>query len=271
MDFMESGILTLCGYVVVFLVTWRLLIHWNGDMFGRNAARETRKSLVSAFSSGFECVAVDPSAFPHLDHMFYERVTSEASALGFTCMGDIELLHFTRAYPKLRTFLRVLLGDEGTVVLSLNHMKVRGWAGFLVFLNSSPRSFRTIGLETEFTDGTFIGTVNSLGADPLESPPGIMCHKMPQNTTFVELLVYHRDAVSKYVEAENVAPVHLETLDELLEFESRHHEITSSFRESRGYVTREEISRMSGVTPQMQRGLSDELERLHETDQDETA
>ena len=48
---------------------------------------------------------VDAADFPNLDSEFYDETQAALESLGFRLLGDRENLTFSKAFPKLRTFV----------------------------------------------------------------------------------------------------------------------------------------------------------------------
>ena len=127
---------------------------------------------------------VDAAEFP-LDQEFYDQTQAALESLGFRLLGDRENLTLTRAFPKLRTFVRAMVSGDGTISSFHYHLQ-----------SVTPKrtlNIQTIELGSELSDGTFLTTTNSLQSAPGTTTPGVDCKRHAAATSPDELLRDHRE------------------------------------------------------------------------------
>jgi hypothetical protein len=128
---------------------------------------------------------VDAADFPNLDSEFCDETQAALESLGFRLLGDRENLTFSKAFPKLRTFVRVMVSADGTISSFHYHIQA--------ITPKGPRDIQTIELGSELTDGTFLTTSNALQSAPGTTYPGIDSKRHPAATSPDELLHDHRE------------------------------------------------------------------------------
>jgi len=140
----------------------------------------------------FEYQWLDAADFPNLDHEFYDETQAALESLGFRWLGDRENLTLTKAFPKLRTFVRMLVSAEGTISSFLYHIQAMTPKG--------THDIRAIELGSELSDGTFLVTSNTLQSGPAKTQPGIDSQRHPATTPPAELLRNHRERLRAALE-----------------------------------------------------------------------
>jgi mRNA-degrading endonuclease toxin of MazEF toxin-antitoxin module len=128
---------------------------------------------------------VDAADFPNLDREFYDETQAALESLGFRWLGDRENLTLTKAFPKLRTFVRAMVSADGTI--SSYHYHIQA------ITPKGTRNIQTIELGSELSDGTFLTTSNSLQSAPGTTYPGIDSKRHAAATSPDELLCDHRE------------------------------------------------------------------------------
>jgi len=187
--------------------------------------------------------------FPDVDLAFYDQTQAWLERHGFRCLGDVEDTTASQAYPNMRTFLRVLLSNDGTVMAACYHINLRGWMKVLQWIGLLPRVLKVLDLETEFNDGTFLATSNSEGLDMLSEVPGHRKVQFPQATAFDEMIEVHRSILAQWGGADSTyQPLRLSSLDDVLAAQNRSQQIASEYRQKIGYISKEEMARMAGGT-----------------------
>jgi hypothetical protein len=140
----------------------------------------------------FRQVSLD--AYPDLDFEYYRLNSETLEKQGFSHLGEIEDVAWARKNKSLQTCIRVLTGDEGTTQALIYHVEPRGFLKIAKFMPS--QLFKGIDLETEFSDGFFLQTTNSM--TPTRKPD-IEVRVEPE-ASLEELLDIHRERVRKYLE-----------------------------------------------------------------------
>lgn len=132
---------------------------------------------------------VDAADFPSLDCDFYDQTQAALESLDFRLLGDRENLTLTRAFPKLRTFVRAMVSAEE--IISSYHYHIQA------ITPKATRDIQTIELWSELSDGTFLTTSNSLQNAPGTTNPGIDCKRHSAATSPDELLRDHRERLAR--------------------------------------------------------------------------
>ena len=128
---------------------------------------------------------VDAADFPNLDRDFYDVTQDGLETLGFRLLGDRENLTMTKAFPKLRTFVRAMVSEEGTISSYHYHIQAVTPKG--------TRDIQILELGSELSDGTFLTTNNSLQSAPGTTYSGIDSKRHLAGTSPDELLRDHRE------------------------------------------------------------------------------
>ena len=240
-----------------------------GKRQARKDARKIRDLMKKVYVKEHEHRVVDAAEFRHLDLKYYARIAGELKANGFTMLGDIEDLTIRRAHPQLRTFIRCLANDDGTIVAGIFHVGFKGWLKVCQLLGvvRSPKAFE---FETEFSNGCFLLTSNTKSG--LAPPPQIMTEYLPSDASVVDLLRAHEKRVAEYL-AQNadVHPVAIRSIQGAIECANRQNAIVSAYRAPMdGMLLEEEMDEIAG--PQAQERGEDvlyEMEKLQDSPEQE--
>jgi hypothetical protein len=242
-----------------------LLVHWvpapirKAQRAAAKRVMELNKAIYS--SQPHEYRMVDPSEFPELDHDFYDRTRSWFEGQGFRFLGDRQNLTLSRIAPHSRTFTRVMVSAEGTICGEAHHMKLKQVRGF-------PAEVKTIDLETEFSDGTFITTSNAFVAARTLPVPGIEAERFSAETSPDELLRIHRERLARAVEARPyLTASKLQTMEDVIWFQRRMQAVKAKHKQSIGYASVESIEKAAGrPLGEPERHFAAELEKLNESE-----
>ena len=261
---------TALGVVIVVLMLVSgvagILLWWISDRVPTDAAGAAEDILnqqKALYSGLHEFRAADPRDYSGADLGFYERAQKTLERNGFRFLGDVEDVTATREFPQMRSFLRVMSGDEGAVMAAIYHVKLRGLFRLMQFFGAVPKQLKMVDLETELSDGTFIVTCNSKGADTTGAVPKIARFQYSIETTPEELLRLHREQIQQaQIREPRLVPVPARTLNEVLAAQNRLQEIKNAHKQKMGYMDQRELQNISGGewSPQMQE-VADEIER----------
>ena len=223
---------------------------WDSYFTPRKAAQEIVADTMAVYSVRHDFAEVSAAAaeFKDLDHGFYARAKAEFEQAGFRYLVDMEDRTLTRQYPKMRTFVRLFLGDGGTISGAAFHGKVRGfWMRLLKFAGMLPARPLYFDLETEFADGTFLVTTNSFGAG-FSSFAGIEQQAFSQTTSLDAMTQAHRAAVEQRC-SEGTMPLRMYSVGEVWAMQHRLQDLKNAAKEALGYVDHEQIARVMAETP----------------------
>ena len=245
--------------VISWLISW--LLSRLGPRRSAKAILDTQKKL---YSERHEYRTVSAHDFRDLDLAYYDETQAWLEAQGFRHLGDVENVTLARTMPRARAFIRSMVSADGTISAGVYDVRLKSWMRLLQRLFVLPRDMRTLDLETELSDGTFVATSNNLGADAMTPPPGLDRSLYPRETLPEELLSCHTRAVKQALASSpGVTAVAHRTLDELLEAEHRLQAMKNAHRKSIGYVDRRELARIDGgKNPQAAQELADEIEAI---------
>jgi hypothetical protein len=206
-----------------------------------------RARLDAVYGEPHELVKVDPEAFPEADHEFYDRVRKELEAKHYACLADVEDTTLSRIYPHNRTFLRLFVDAGRMIRASAYHLHPRGVVvSLLQLVQLFPRHLRVIEVVSE-VGGGFLVTSNTHGVDRLEPPPEASVERMPLATPILEVVARHEARITEHLRAHpERAPVHFETVDDVLASIARAHVAMARHRQKVGGLSRDELERLKG-------------------------
>jgi hypothetical protein len=211
-----------------------------------------------------EYLPANPAEFRFADLSFYDRVEREFGTHGFQTLGDWEDVTVSRTFPQMRTFIRQMVNADGSTVASIYHVKIRGWMKLLTFVGVLPAHMRTMDLESEFADRTFLCSSNTLGQDLSSGVTGIERQTLPVETTPETLLAAHRSKLTQLGETGGQSPVVIRTPGDALAMQHRVQALKNREKQSAGYVDIEQFDRCgrgSGESPEIQQ-MPAQLARL---------
>jgi len=139
------------------------------------------------------------------------------------------------------TVIRVLASPDGTTLAGIYHFpktsRNRGVEGKTLFM---------IDLETEFGDGTFLMTSNSLEINQLTPPPAIKTQRLALETPLAEMIEAHESYKQQALAARpGSSCTVVDTMEDAAEFQKREHAVKVAFRTKIGHVDPEEIHRIA--------------------------
>ncbi len=240
---------------------------------------------------------VDSKDFRNVNQKFYRLSQSALEALGFRYLTDVEdvtitaIENATNKKPKLKrlstaslsswwsflsqpiifipkcntaTFVRVMVNDDHTTIAGICHLPTSSWwARFLQFLRLRPQDWLTVEFETEFSNGTFLITSNTKEILELtRETPGIHRQLLPAKADIQQSLTQHNQTLQHMLSGD----IEVKLVNSWPEAEAMQHRgqaIKKSYRESIGYITGEDIERLSnGRYDKAAKLIGDEIEKL---------
>jgi hypothetical protein len=250
----------LIGIALLWLGFWWLTRDLATDP--KDAADDIVRMQKALYAEQHEYRAVRPSEFRDVDIAFYDQTQKTFEREQFRFLGDIEDVTATREFPKMRTFLRLMAGDSGTIQLACYHLKMRGFLRLLQLVGALPSNIKTLDLETEMSDGSFIVTANTQGVDTTGAVPRVARYLHPRETAPLELLALHREQVQQAsIREGGLAPVRVNTLDDLIASQHRLQAIKNAHKASMGYMDAKELRQIAGEDSPAVRDLAAEFER----------
>jgi hypothetical protein len=187
-------------------------------------ADEITEMQRAVHSEPHEFAPVRVEDFRWLDARYYDAAERRLEAAGFRCLGDLENISLSAAFPNLRTAIRNFTGDDGVVTAGVWQVKLRGWLRVPAFLRLVKGDMRVTEFCTEFSDGAFIATLDNLGLDSGSDVREIRRMRLPAGTPVGELVDIHRQRVAAFLEDHaHAVPVPVRSERELRESWARMH------------------------------------------------
>lgn len=210
------------------------------DRFARNVL----KTLEATYSPTHRYVAADLRDFKHLDRKYYERTKSWLESEHFQFLADEqdETLANAPGNTLRRLLIRTMVSHDGHIQASFYHPRLKFWYAVLLFF-FRVKVTKTIDLETEFSDGSFLVTSNAgAAASPMESPPTLHTEYLPQNTPPAKVLETHRIRLRAHsTGAADLRPLTIQTQAEMRASQNRQNAIKAAFRHVIGGMSVEEL------------------------------
>ena len=200
------------------------------------AARDLIEYMKNIYANPHEFYEADITQYENIDREFYETVTKEFNELHFNKIIDIEDLTVTQNNPNMRTCIRYFSNKQGTVNVSCFHVNFGNVAKFFSLFRKNPTDIKSIELETEFTDGSFILTNNLLESSKLiDYPDTIEVFKYTASTPISALLEAH---IQK-IEATKKEMREVHSIGDIIDVSDRMLAIKNRYMKSKGYADRE--------------------------------
>lgn len=212
----------------------------------KRTAQKIVADTKALYSAPHEIVEVRAASFRDLDHRFYDTKRAELEAFGFQYVADIEDLTLSRKYPSMRTFIRALTGDQGTISAGIYQLKFRGFYRLLQLVGLLARKPFFVDLETEFSDGTFVATSNTTGTDLSSPVPEIHRYRLEQAVPIAQLLVVHREQV-EVRRQKGLIPTRLRSLAEVRAMQDRIQHAKNRHKQSIGFVDAEMTAKIAAT------------------------
>jgi hypothetical protein len=213
----------------------------------KRAARKIVADTKAIYSAPHEIVEIRAASFRDLNHRFYDNTRAELEAFGFRYLADIEDLTLSRQFPSMRTFIRALIGDEGTISAGVYQLKFRGFYRLLQLVGLLARKPFFVDLETEFSDGTFVATSNTAGTDLSSPVEEIHRYRLAQAAPVAQLLAVHREQVATRLQ-KGLIPTRLRSLAEARAMQERIQLAKNRHKQSIGFVDAEMTAKIAATT-----------------------
>ncbi|MFK5923095.1 MAG: hypothetical protein QM496_13020 [Verrucomicrobiota bacterium] len=176
-----------------------------------------------------------------IDYSFYEASEAAMYLQGFSNMGDYQDLEHRRNFPKQQTVVRFMVSKDHSIMAAFYHLPIPRLNKLLLWLSGNLTSFRTIDLETEFTDGYFVMTTTA--AMLLSAPPGGRRNQMPESTSVSDLVQFHNEAVESYRKKHpGVDAISFNSFSDIIESQERGVELMRQHRKNMGGLTKAELT-----------------------------
>ncbi|MHC4476187.1 MAG: hypothetical protein ACYTEL_11105 [Planctomycetota bacterium] len=221
-------------------------------------AAGTLESLKKVYVDRHEYRQVDPNAFPNLDLQFYDKAAATLESKGFSRVGDIENITLSGVYPDARTFSRILVAKNGTIVSDVYHIRPTGQSA-----RCKARSMKLVGFTTEFTNGCSAVTSNGTQR-MLTHPEQVLTVHLPAGISISRALKIHEKRIQRYREQNpGIETLTFRSLKDVLASSDRLMSLEAAYRRSiGGGHLKEEMERICAGDPDDLYDLSEMGERV---------
>jgi hypothetical protein len=177
--------------------------------------------------------------FTDRDVAWYESTTQQLIALGFQSLGDRVNQTVEQASGLVVVTRRFISADQTTMTGIYHFVRPNKNTGAIV-------SLRVCDFESELSDGSFVTTNNTAGANLASLPGQILGTKHPIETTAAELARLHEAEKTQLLQDKpNAHFVKIQNLEEYDASQQRQLAIKAAFRQGIGYVDPAEIRRIA--------------------------
>jgi hypothetical protein len=168
-----------------------------------------------------------------LDRTFYEQATRDLAAEGYHLTRDIVNVTASNTWPRNHAVIRCLLGDDGTTMAGVYHLKLLGPMRIFQWIRVLPRRLKAIECETELSDGTFVTTTDTEAINKSLKYPFIDAWQFPSKTPVARLVAEHRNHVAAILALRNgVTAMRCTSYADLRASQDRLHLLKAAYRAS---------------------------------------
>lgn len=211
-----------------------------------SVAPNIAKSLRALACGVFETRPASPASHPYVAWRRYASATRRLAALGFRRLGDVEVTSVAvDARTSRPAVLRLLASEDGEIVVAMYRMSFR-WTLAGIRARWSYGTPTMMDFLTHLADGTTVETSTAELASVWNDGPFRNRAFMSPSTPLDGLVAHHRERLAAHVAAApGRAVVHHRTLESTLAAAADTERRKREYRESIGWVTEEELARLS--------------------------
>jgi hypothetical protein len=225
-------------------------------------ARRVLDSVREMVPGRFHTRAASPITHPHVRWKAYDDVQRRLEALGFRYLGDVEPVSMPLDPRMARpAVMRMLVSGDGTVMAGFYQLALR-WTPMGILARYLGGAGGMLDLVTIFPDGTIVETSNAEPAGVWSDPPFLRREFVVRTAAVEQVADVHADRVMDKLSGHpGVPPVSVHSLLEVVAATDATERAKRAWRQSIGWVTRDELARLSRLSgPRL-----DELERAVRT------
>lgn len=245
----------------------------------RNAARNILQTMRRAYGTLPTRVPAREADFPHLDLAAYRRFSADMRARGYVFLYDYAVREINESPTSLiaPTMLRTHASPDGAIVATFyqrsarwDRLRAKLWQGLMngrwidapkMFLKAG-KTWHCTEFSSGFADG-FVSTSNAESAESIGMPASLDRKFFPHGTPLAVLLAEHQARLAAAVQKRGgQAPLPVRGVGELLVHADREGQIKSAHRAAIGWVTREELLKLSGNKPELADAIYAEVRAL---------
>jgi len=175
--------------------------------------------------------------FDPLDRKFYEDATAQLTARGYRVVRDVVNETISGSWPKNHVVLRCLIGDHGTTMGAIYHVK----------LANSSKVIKIVEFDSELNDGSFVATANNAEFERTLGYPFVDRLQFFSSVPASEVLESHRTHLKSVLVAKpEVAPVPCNTYRDLRAAQDRLQLLRNAHRNSPDFDYHAEWQKIAG-------------------------
>lgn len=168
-----------------------------------------------------------------LDRAFYEQATRDLVAQGYHLTRDVVNVTASTIWPRNHAVIRCLLGDDGTTMAGVYHLKLLGPMRIFQWIRVLPHRLKAIECETELSDGSFVTTTDTEALTKSLKYPFTDAWQFPSKTPVAQLVAEHRNHVAAILALRNgVTAMRCTSYADLRASQDRLHLLKAAYRAS---------------------------------------
>lgn len=188
-------------------------------------------------------VKADARQFKQVDIGFYDACQRRSEERGFIWVEDIEEVTSKPNRNFARTFQRVLLSRDGTRIATIAHLKP---AWMLRVLGA--KEARLFGVDTQFSNDTFVCTDNAEACGVLANAPAINVLHLPSaSSTDLVMDAHEKRVMAHSAMYPGAEPVPMNGAEDIRRAMALQQRVKAEFRREHG-ISKTELARMAGVS-----------------------
>ena len=173
---------------------------------------------------------------------FYNQCQQRFEARGFAFLEDVEVIAGKPNSNFARTFVRVLISPDRTRIASIFHLKP-GW----MLRAIGAKEAKVWGVETQFSNSTFVCTDNAEACNALENAPAINVSHLPAISS-VDMVVdaHEKRTVAHAALNSGVVPIRMNSTEDVHRAMELQQQIKAAFRRGHG-ISKAELEKLGGT------------------------
>jgi len=176
---------------------------------------------------------------------FYNRKQKEFELCGFNYATDYVNKTILKANPNSLHFIRVMLSHDYSTEAAIFDIKLKGYLRIFQFLGILPKDLKTIDLETEFDNGSFI-TTTTTKMDLMDDSPKVFKEIVDKNISIAVIVKKHFKRILDHERKYNTKHILIKNKEEMFQSQDKLQKLRSEFRKQRGgVITKEEMDRIA--------------------------
>jgi hypothetical protein len=202
--------------------------------YAEKAAEDTVVLLKKTFSEQHTMHRADIKNFADRDLRFYDRLRNECASAQFRFLGDVEDATLNETHSSMRTFIRILLSENGDTAVAIFDATPRNFFIRVLAWMLGMRVFKIYEAESELKNGSFVST-SICPPQPLATPDAIIKKHVPAKTAVDKLLHAHTQNVAEACASQKTTVIKHHSLEDVLASQIRQQKILHDHRKAQGF------------------------------------